>query len=229
MNKQITHNIGNEVIHLHITQWGASGIVYINLHENEQTSVEAGKEILSKTNGTLIEIKSKGERMISFNLDGTLYTFDPNRIFTSEGIRKTLTENGANTIIAEQLVAAFATTIIQQLQAHQPRLIVALHNTTGQYTIDNYLDGGEYEKDRGDIFINPNHDITDFFFTTDRRIFEKIKTKKYSVLLQNNETVADDGSLSVYCSSQIPYINIETLHGHKEMQMEMISFINSKM
>jgi hypothetical protein len=43
-------------------------------------------------------------------------------------------------------------------------------------------------------------------------------------LLQNNENVTDDGSLSVYAGMKnIDYINIEAEHGKKEQQKLMLA------
>jgi hypothetical protein len=48
----------------------------------------------------------------------------------------------------------------------------------------------------------------------------------YNVVLQNNTTVEDDGSLSVYCGkNRISYINFESESGHFEEQIKMITEI----
>ena len=228
MTNTLSFPLGDETVLLNTTTWGNSKIVYINVHENEQTSVAAAKEVLGKNVGILIELKSKGERLISFSLNNTRYTFDPNRIFSAAGIRSTLLEYGPCDPQAESLVAQLAGAIIHTILSCGPAFIVALHNTTGDYSIDNYSFGGRLEQDKSQVFVNPLHARTELFFTTDSEAFEIIKAGGYNVVLQNNDSVTDDGSLSVYCADhELRYINIEALHGRMLEQMEMIAFIHS--
>jgi hypothetical protein len=227
MKKLLPFHLNQEVIRITTSMWGTSDVVYINLHENEQTAVEAAREVLCCTCGTLIELKSKGGRLISFGHDNQIYTFDPNRIFTRTGIQRTLKEYGPFSEMAAQIVGDLAATIIRQIQMHHPRLVVALHNTTGDYSIESYLAGGICENDMEDIFVNHSYSKADFFFTTSRSHFERIKEEKYNVILQHNKRMLDDGSLSVYCAGRIPYINVEALHGHRQEQLQMLEFINS--
>jgi len=63
-----------------------------------------------------------------------------------------------------------------------------------------------------------------FFYVTERKHFDGLKAKGYNVVLQNNDAVTDDGSLSVYCGRQkITYINVEAEHGHKIEQERMLT------
>ena len=226
--KQLSIPLGNETIYLDTSIWGDSKIVFINVHENEQTSVAAGQEILSNTGGILIELKSKGDRLISFASNGIQYTFDPNRIFSAAGIKASLLEFGPYDPEIEKQIATLAATIIETILSYHPTIIIALHNTTGDYSMNNYIPGGKLENDKSDIFINPQMNNADLFFTTDKEAFDLIKNGGFNVVLQNNENVTEDGSLSVYCSANgLRYINIEALHGHKNEQMQMITFINN--
>ncbi|MBS1773146.1 MAG: GNAT family N-acetyltransferase [Bacteroidetes bacterium] len=225
---QVFFTLGNETICLQTTVYGGTGIVYINLHENEQTAVETAKQVLPHTCGILIEIKHTAERLISFHLNDHTYIFDPNRMFSATGIKNSLLENGIYDEDAEHLVAAFADAVTQQLLSHQPELIVALHNTTGDYSMANYEEGGELANDMADMFVNNEHNKADFFFTINRSYFEQIKQAGYNVLLQDNEKVTDDGSLSVYCAQHgLSYINTEALNEHLQEQVEMVRFVAS--
>jgi hypothetical protein len=52
-----THRLGNKEIKLQVLQYGdKKDIVFINLHDNETTSVEAAKRILERQGGMLIKI-----------------------------------------------------------------------------------------------------------------------------------------------------------------------------
>jgi hypothetical protein len=216
---------GNDNIRLDITTWQDTGIVYLNLHENEQTSVKAAHEKLSALGGIFIELKAGGERSVTFEKDGNKYTFDPNRIFSLTGIIETLKENNSYDPDVAGTLENMAGRIMETIMDLKPGIIIALHNTTGDYSIDNYHEGNLFERDRAGIAVNPEMDKGDFFFTTDREAFEIIKHAGYNVVLQDNEKVKDDGSLSVYCAIKgVRYINIEAMHGHLGQQMDMIGF-----
>ncbi len=202
---------------------GDSKIIYFNLHDDENTAVEAAKQILDKTDSRLIEIHESDKRLISFNIDTTVYKFDPNRIFTPLGRKKTLERYSQFSQEADSLVKSFADYITDSL-LRGATIIVALHNNSPEnYSILSYAKGGEYETDAAAVYVNEKQDPDDFFYVTEQFYFDKIKEKSYNVLLQDNSKVTDDGSLSVYCGSKgIKYINVEAEQGHLKQQVEMI-------
>ena len=222
--------LGDETIELAISFDETVHVVYLNLHENEQTSVLAARAMLEKGNGLLMELKSKGERLISFTKNKRTYVFDPNRMFSNAGIKESLEENSAYDKYAATDISNFAKAILEKVLSYKPLWIVALHNTSGEYSIEGYLEGGLYEKDAAHIFVNPQHHPGDFFFTSDKDAFAAISKGRFNVVLQNNVHVKDDGSLSVYCGqNNIRYINCEALHGHKKEQVEMLEFISNQL
>lgn len=197
--------------------------VYFNMHDDENTSVEAAKWVADKVGGTVIELKHSGDRLINFRLKNKSYKIDPNRIFTSVGISKTLKKYGGTSPEAEAEVDKFAKKLIADF-LKQTDVVIALHNNTNnQYSAKSYEKGGEFEKDAAQVFIDPANDIDDFFFVTEEKHFDKIKEKGFNVVLQDNRNVTDDGSLSVYCGNEkITYINIEAEHGHRAEQIKML-------
>jgi len=224
--ERLNYVLGNETIYLDVCKYGNSDLVFLNLHENEQTSVLAAKEILKNESGILLELKSRKERLISFTKGEELYIFDPNRMFSVAGIKCSLEEYSTYEPQIANEILLFAKWILKEISEHEPRWLVALHNTSGDYSIEGYLKGASYEKDAADLFVNAKRHKGDFFFTSDREAFIKIRNSGFNVVFQNNDLVIDDGSLSVYCGQNgIPYINIEALHGHLEQQMEMVEFI----
>jgi hypothetical protein len=61
---------------------------FINLHENENTSVVAAKTLIyQKGGGSIVFLQHGGTRDITFEFQGTSYTIDPNRMFTWAGKR----------------------------------------------------------------------------------------------------------------------------------------------
>ena len=73
-----------------------TALSFLNLHENENTSVVAARSYLSRNGGCLVKFDNGYSRTVSFQLsdNGEVYTVDPNRIFTKEGIIDTLNTYG---------------------------------------------------------------------------------------------------------------------------------------
>lgn len=202
-----------------------SKFVYFNMHDNENTSVEAVVEIIKKYGGTLVELQNGGERLIKFSLKDNRFTFDPNRIFTVDGIKKTLKFSGDSSIESQTEVVKFAGKLESYLK--KVRLIIAVHNNTDEnYSIKSYEKDGEFAADAKLVNINSEIDADDFFYVTEKTSFERLKEKNQNVALQNNAQVTDDGSLSVYCGrNKIAYINVEGEHGHLRQQTEMLEIL----
>lgn len=200
-----------------------SAYLYFNMHDNENTSVEATKKIIARFGGTLLELQSVGERLINFSLDKTAYTFDPNRIFTENGIGETLKFHSKNTPVARREIKRFADKLMDDY-FKDLKLLIAVHNNTDEnYSIKSYQKGGEYETDAKLVYVNPELDEDDFFYVTEEKFFNFFKDKKFSVVLQDNKKVVDDGSLAVYCADKkISYINVESEHNHLREQEKML-------
>lgn len=204
-------------------------IVFFNMHDNENTAVEAANNFINQNKGYLIEIKAQNERLITFILNGRNYIFDPNRIFTDMGINGTLKKyNKTYSEEAFQAVKEFALRLKNILIQTDPKIIVTIHNNTnGKYSIHTYLPGNALANDAKRIHLNKDKDPDNFFFVTISLFFDYFAEKGFNVILQDNEKVIDDGSLSIYCTQQkIPYINIDVEHGYSEQQFEMIKEVD---
>jgi hypothetical protein len=195
------------------------------MHDNENTAVEAAKEIIGKYGGTLVELQIEGERLINFSLEDKSFTFDPNRIFTEVGIDKTLKFKGAYTAKAKAETTKFAEKLKEYLK--NVRLVIAVHNNTNEnYSIESYQTGGEFESEVKLFNINSEMDVDDFFYVTENSFFKFLKQKKQNVALQDNAKVTDDGSLAVYCAkNKISYINVESEHEHLSEQTKMLEVL----
>lgn len=224
-----TYKVGDKVVKIVVGKTIAkvSEFVYFNMHDNENTAVEATEKILEKFGGTLIELHNDGERLIKFSLLENQFTFDPNRIFTPGGIKKTLQFNSANSLEAEGETRKFAEKLESFLK--NARLIIAVHNNTDEnYSITSYAAGGEFEKDAKLSSVNAETDADDFFYVNERNFFKFLKGKNQNVALQDNEKVTDDGSLAVYCArNKISYINVESEHGHLTQQTKMLEVLQN--
>jgi len=199
-------------------------VAFVSVHDDEETAVEAAGDVLRERGGRLVELRHTGDREVAFRLGGTEHRIDPNRIFTPAGRRATLAALSTWSQPADDVVAAFADELLSTLAIDDVDAIVALHNNTpDRYTAANYAPGGSLEADAARVSLRPGGDPDDFFFVTDAGLFDAIAGRGHSVILQNEATVADDGSLSVWCGRmQIPYVNVEAEHGHRTEQAAML-------
>ena len=199
-------------------------IAFVSVHDDEDTAVEAAGDVLREVGGRLLELRHTGAREIGFRLGGVGHRVDPNRIFTPAGRRATLEALSTWSQPADDVVAAFTDELLSTLAIDDVDVIVALHNNTpDRYTAANYLPGGTLAADAAEVHLQPGGDPDDFFFVTDRGMFTALADRGHAAILQNEATVADDGSLSVWCGRMgIPYVNVEAEHGHRTQQAAML-------
>ena len=221
----VSHKIGDDRIRIKIFHYGKKkDLVFINLHDDETTSVTATKNLLQTRGGLLIKLENNNKRNISFRLNGGIHTFDPNRIFSRNGIRLSLAgfKNINNNAVEE--VGKFAKRILR-IFPKKPSCVIALHNNTeGNLSVKSYLPGSEHETDAEKLYTGNNQDPDDFFLTTDNLLFEQLSSEKYNTVLQDNLRVQQDGSLSVYFGEKnIRYLNCETEHKKVKQYEEMIT------
>ena len=219
-----TFRIGDTSVRVLVTQRGPAMPTMINVHDDENTSVRAGRQVLRETGGRLIELSHSGHRLVTFELDGLEYRFDPNRIFSDAGIRETLTRRGAYSEAGHRAVAAFAGKLLHQFALDREPVIIALHNTDGRgLTIKSYLTTNELSSASTQVYVSAQRAAGDFFYVTDQRFFDYLQAWDFNVTLQDDARVPDDGSLSVYFARRgIPYVNIEADLTHLTEQVEMV-------
>jgi len=200
----------------------ASSIVFISLHDNEITGQRVVSSFIKHNNLAFIQIENNKQRLIRFTYLKRSYVFDPNRIFSEKGIMLSLKFYGNYSPVAAVKVKNFANLILRQLTT--AKIIIAVHNNSdGNYSINSYLKGGKLFKNAKQVNILPKSDPDDYFLTTSRQLFEKLKAKNFNAVLQDNIHVSDDGSLSVYYRNKnTQYINIEAQKGHVSKQTEML-------
>jgi hypothetical protein len=112
-----------------------SWLAFLVLHANERTAVEAGLEVLRTRKGRLVELQAQRRRLVTFELDGQTWRFDPNRIFTESGAEATLQEHSGSAppeVLAE--VRKFAAAVLATFEVGALQTIVTLHNNSeGDY------------------------------------------------------------------------------------------------
>ncbi|HEX6846316.1 MAG TPA: hypothetical protein VF144_05035 [Chitinophagaceae bacterium] len=222
--KTIFYDLAGNIVPIKIQRYGEkNNLVFISLHDDEITAVDATKRILREHGGMLIELENNAQRNIRFKLGKHVYKVDPNTIFSKEGIKKSLEQFERTSVKAVNEVEKLGRRIIQLIPGNA-RCIVALHNNTPDfYSVSEYAPGNKRSVDCKKIYINDEQDADDFFLTTDNNLYENLAGKRYNVILQDNKNCTNDGSLSVYCGKKnIRYINCETEHGKSAQYYEMM-------
>ena len=227
--KQTTsfYNLGNKNIGVVTYKYNNNpNILMINVHDDEVTAIETSKQVLRKTGGTLIKINNDTQRLVSFKLNNILYTFDPNRMFTQNGIITSLNKYECYSPDAVEKIEGFAKFVLSKIPADNATLIALHNNHDGGYSINTYEGKGDLSGDSGAINIDDIRATDDFFLTTDEIIYNKIRSYGYNVTLQNNLDANDDGSLSIYYGEKNKsYVNVETKHGKPEVQFNMLMIV----
>ncbi len=212
--------LGDSTVTVVIHEHDEPSFAMLVLHDDENTAVEAGLAFAEEYGGRLVELRAQGERRVRFSIGGVHYDLDPNRIFTEVGIRATLSPNAA-----DEAVIATRTFADSLVALYDPDdVIVTLHNNTPEnYSALSYAEGGQFESDAEAVHIEEGVDPDDFFYVTDRRLFDALRDADFNVVIQNNASVRDDGSLSVWAARRnLLYVNVEAEHGHCEQQKAMI-------
>ncbi len=198
----------------------------LNVHDDENTSVEAALDVIGRRGGRVVEMRHTGARLLAFTVGGAAFTVDPNRIFTDAGRARTLAALSRDTPAARAAVAAFADTLLARYTATRPDPVVTLHNNTeANYSVASYVRGAEYERDAARVaLLQDIGDPDDFYFVTSAALFETLaRDTQANVVLQNDDTATDDGSLSVWAArAGVPYVNVEAQHGHAAAQTRML-------
>lgn len=208
-----------------------SNLSFLNLHENENTSVVAARSLAHLKGGRVIWIDHGGERLISFKLKNVTYRFDPNRIYTKLGIELTLKQYGPYSKEAANEVEKFVEFIINYYDLYKKNPAIAIHNNSPSYSAIDYLPGHIYEKEALDVYICKDSEPRNFFMVTDKRHHLLLKENGYNSVLQTGpQNLTDDGSLSVYCAfNNIKYINVEAAayhNGNGERIINQLGMLN---
>ncbi|KTC87398.1 MULTISPECIES: hypothetical protein [Legionella] len=194
------------------------GKTFVHLHESEFTAFAAAKCFIKREGGSLIALKHSGQRNVRFYLKGVRYEFDPNRIFTDKGIKRTLKKFGPYSLAAHREVKKLANKIISLLPKGK---IIAVHNNR-DYSIKEYFPNHSLAKDAKELHYRPRTSYRNFYFVTKKEDYERLKRFNFNVALQATKA-QDDGSLSYYLAKK-NYINIESGYGEMVAQLNMLHY-----
>lgn len=197
-------------------QKNGDGKAFVHLHQTEKTALKAARTVVKQEGGSLMTLIHSGGRNIVFNISKKRYEFDPNRIFTQAGIKKTLSEFSDYTPQAAFEVKKLADKIKSLLPEGK---IIAVHNNE-TYSLRNYLPGHDLARDAHLLHINKHHFYRNFFLVTQQQDYVRLKRSNFNSVWQATNAM-DDGSLSVFLAKRA-YINVEAGYGELAMQIKML-------
>ena len=189
---------------------------FVHLHHNEITAYKAAKAFIETDGGSLLTLIHNGERNIVFYLNNEKYEFDPNRIFTDLGIKKTLSQFGNYSPKAHVEVKKLADKIKVLLPKGK---VIAVHNNKS-YSLKDYLPGHELAEDAKALNFNKSNHYRNFYLVTKENDFERLKSLNFNSIWQCLNA-NDDGSLSVYLANN-DYINVEAGFNQLAEQIKML-------
>lgn len=207
--------LGDQTVFLQCEQHG-TGKAFIHLHQNERTALKAAYAVIKSEGGSVLTLKHHGRRNVVFHLNRVKYEFDPNRIFSDIGIRKTLKQFGHYSPEAHALVAKLANAIKARLPDTK---IIAVHNNEA-YSLRDYYPGKESASDARALHINRDHFYRNFYLVTQQDDYLRLSTLKFNSVWQASRPT-DDGSLSVYLSDK-RYVNVEAGYDQLATQIRML-------
>lgn len=189
----------------------------IHLHESEQTALRVAQFFVSQQGGHLVSLSQSGQRTIRFTLKNVCYEFDPNRIFTDAGIKKTLADYSTYSLEAHTEVKRLARRILRLLPKDA---LVAVHNNNQEYSLKAYLSGEPLASDANALNFQENTNPRNFYFVTRRKDYNHLANRHFNVVLQSAKAT-NDGSLS-YLFLKKRYINIEAGYEEDIIQLQML-------
>lgn len=202
-------------------------ILLVHLHHNEQTALNVAQQfIILSADVNFVFLDNKESREVNFKINKTNVKFDPNRIFSKQGIQKTVVTTPPLTQQANSEVNKLSAFLIDT-HFKKAKQIIALHNNTtlGTLTVNDFKADGKYANESINVFINDKNEPDNFIITTELDYFIILKEQNINVVLQH-PTPFDDGSLSVWAAkNNKPYINIEVEHGNFNRQKELLNIV----
>lgn len=213
--KRYPVRLGDDTV-VHILQEkNGQGKNFVHVHQNETTALHAAKAVIKSEGGSLLTLRHPGGRNIVFHLQHQRYEFDPNRIFTSVGIKKTLAQYSNYSPAAQAEVEKLAFKIKQLLPSGK---VIAVHNNE-TYSLKDYLPGANLADDARLLYVSKQQYFRNFYLVTQKEDFRRFKQLGFNSIWQDLN-VTDDGSLSVLFAKK-NYINIEAGYDQLATQIQM--------
>ena len=206
-------------VRFRVVSRGRSNRRYLWIHGDETTARDVLDAHLKTWKGKALLVQNDTRVIRS----GAM-TFDPNRMFTAEGLERNLRRLHPEASDAERarihkLVAKDREKLLRELTPPKGGLLTVMHNNSRGYSVKDEVEiSNEVSLPMPDA---PN----DFLLCTDPGDFEILKRSPFNVVLQNAPKGEDDGSFSrLAAARKIRYLNIEAAMGRAEAQRAMLDW-----
>ena len=222
-----TLRVDDEIVWVHEYQGPRPGFTFVSLHDDENTAAQVAREYIAREGGRLVELRHGRGRNVAIRHDGHKHWFDPNRMFTTEGLSRSLAYFLALSDRNLETALAFAGAIERIINVQPGGTIISMHNNTDDHlNINDYRKGGLYGANTREISIGNGHDTDDYFFTNDKAVFRALADSGYHAALMEESPPDDMGSLAFLALRMgAHYIVIEAQHGHLASQREMLAAV----
>jgi hypothetical protein len=202
---------------------GTRGLIYFHPHENEHSSAVVTRHVISEAGGKLIEIRCKGDRLITFKLKNSSYSFDPNRMFTDIGLAHSLTHFGPTSEPAMVCGRKLRNAVLAELGNGKTPIVAVHNNAEDGMSALSFRNGGPLSEQAAKIAVNPKENAHNFFLVLDDGLFARLHHEGFNTVLQS-PSPPDDGSLSIFCQQRHwPYVNVEAAENDMNQQERMLA------
>ena len=210
------------VVVAEVTRKGSEGLIYFHPHENEHGSAVVTRHTVQVAGGRLVEIRCEGDRLITFRLKGSTYSFDPNRMFTDAGLQRSLSHFGPFSPEALDCGRNLRHAVLNQLGEGKTPIVAVHNNAEDGVNALAYRKGGQFAAQASKVAINPKEKPHNFFLVLDEGLFSRLHHAGFNTVLESPH-VSDDGSLAFLClQHQWPFINVEASEGDINQQQRML-------
>jgi len=222
-NTYSLYELPGKTIKIQQRVYGKPKLNFLILHDDENTGKEAAEIYCSLIGGSITELCYGEVRNITFRNKNGNYAFDPNQMFESTGLYKSMRFYSKQAPTAKEIqpVRSLADSLLQRYKNLHTNCFITLHNNSeGNFNINSYL-SGKLKTVADSVYVNPLMDADDLIFVTEASYYTYLQRMEINVMLQSTQAI--DGSLSVYAQQRrIPYINIEIQHGHLTENLRLI-------
>jgi len=223
----ITHTlmVDEEKVWVHVYSGPRPGFTFVSLHDDENTAAQVAREFIAREGGRLVELRHGRGRNVAIRHDGHSHWFDPNRMFTSEGLARSLAYFLALSDRNMKTASAFAAEVERIINVQAGGTLISVHNNTeDRLSINDYRKGAMYGENTQEIALGSGQDTDDYFFTTDEVVFRALAGKGFNAALMEEAPPNDMGSLAFLARrNSAHYVVIEAQHGHLSRQREMLA------
>lgn len=214
---------------------GASDLFFFHMHINETDAKAAGEEAVAKIGGTFMALHHfSGARNMRVKIGTRTYEFDPNRIFTANGLLERTQPRPTPQDLAElQKFVDWVKRNIRLGIAQRSRpMVTALHNNTDDDTHGPLLSILTEKEllgiDNQDVHANPTWDIDNFYIATLPSTYQTLVGATSPNISLRLPRPRDIGYLSNWMIlDRIEYINVETQIGRPVENLKMVEDIQT--